>query len=154
MTFDPEQLGQLLAAAKRGEQARTSGNDSEVLEASAVLLGQLEELGGLSAVIMTLVEMITDKNPKICKFTLKERVMESMQIPKEKAKNLTKADLDALWVLPKGWFKPLNLYILRPQYRCERLFEAGVLESRMSGEYPDHYREYRVKEGGQEKPQS
>ncbi|WP_272570230.1 hypothetical protein [Providencia sp. PROV255] len=151
MTYSPDQLAQLLTAAQRGEQARTSGSDSEVLEASAVLLGQLEELGGLSAVIMTLVEMITAKNPKLSKLALKTRVITSMQIPKDKAANLTKADLDALWVLPEGWFKPMSLYILRPQYRCERLYDAGVLESSMSGEYPDHYREYQVKERCREK---
>ncbi|MEX9785646.1 MULTISPECIES: hypothetical protein [Enterobacterales] len=129
----------LLAAAKRGEQARTSGNDSEVLEASAVLLGELDALGGLSAVILTLVEMVTAKKSA--------RVITSLPIPKGKATSLTKADQDALCALPEGWFQSLNLYILRPQYRCERLYSAGVLESRMCGEYPDHYREYRVKEG-------
>ncbi|EJV1664316.1 TPA: hypothetical protein SMO99_002997 [Proteus mirabilis] len=112
MTYSPDQLAQLLTAAQRGEQARTSGSDSEVLEASAVLLGQLEELGGLSAVIMTLVEMITAKNPKLSKLALKTRVITSMQIPKDKAANLTKADLDALWVLPEGWFTSYAVYLL------------------------------------------
>ncbi|WP_445496824.1 hypothetical protein [Photorhabdus sp. SF281] len=117
-------------------------------------MSQVDALGGISAVITTLVEMITAKSSKGNKESLRKRVVMSLQTPKEKAAELTKSDLDALWSLPEGWFKPFNLYILRPQYRCERLYEAGVLESRMSGEYPDHYREYRVKEGCREKPKS
>lgn len=59
---------------------------------------------------------------------------------------VTEADSDALKVMPDDWFCPLSLYIHRPEYRCERLHAAGVLDTRVIGEYPDLVRQYRKKE--------
>ncbi|HEJ7171052.1 TPA: hypothetical protein SMF89_000992 [Serratia marcescens] len=53
---------------------------------------------------------------------------------------------DALRVMPADWFRPHSLYINRPEYRCERLLAAGVLDTRVIGEYPDLVRQYRKKE--------
>lgn len=57
---------------------------------------------------------------------------------------LTPADVDALALLPEsGWIEFRSLPFNRPSYRCERLELAGVLESRVVGEYPVLHREYR-----------
>lgn len=63
-------------------------------------------------------------------------------------KELTEADNHALKQLPDGWFRADYLPINRPLYRCERLEERNVLESRILGAYPDLWREYRKIEGG------
>ncbi|MBN5310505.1 hypothetical protein JY476_07305 [Serratia marcescens] len=59
---------------------------------------------------------------------------------------LTEADNNALKAMPDYWFRPLSLYINRPEYRCERLHAAGALDTRVIGEYPDLIRQYRKKE--------
>lgn len=59
-------------------------------------------------------------------------------------KPLTATDEAILKRSPEGWFQPRDLPtdITRREYRCERLEEAGVLKSKVVGEYPALYREY------------
>lgn len=48
---------------------------------------------------------------------------------------MTAADKDTLKYIPDGWFiaRSLPCMVRRPDYRCERLKKAGVLESRVIG---------------------
>lgn len=64
---------------------------------------------------------------------------------------LTATDSETLAALPAGeWFTAVHLPINRPQYRCKRLEVRGMLESRVTGEYPNLCREYRKLPGGQQ----
>ncbi|WP_261246217.1 hypothetical protein [Serratia fonticola] len=56
---------------------------------------------------------------------------------------MTEADKEALAAMPDGWFKPTDLYINRPAYRCERLHKDNLLDWKVSGEYPHMSSEYR-----------
>lgn len=49
---------------------------------------------------------------------------------------ITKVDKEVLARVPEGWFVPRDLpYIFRcPEYRCLRLKELGLLESRVIGD--------------------
>ncbi|MEA8592286.1 hypothetical protein PZT57_26930 [Pseudomonas aeruginosa] len=65
-------------------------------------------------------------------------------LPTKPPKALTAADKEALRELPaSGWFEVAHLPINRPSYRCERLEEAGFLETRVVGQWPSLKREYR-----------
>lgn len=59
-------------------------------------------------------------------------------------KSLSLADEAARRILPEGWFRigDLPSELLRPAYRCERLEKAGVLKSRVVGQFPSLHREY------------
>lgn len=59
-------------------------------------------------------------------------------------KPLTATDNAILKRLPEGWFqaRDLPIDITRRDYRCERLEEAGLLKSKVVGEYPALHREY------------
>lgn len=58
---------------------------------------------------------------------------------------LTKADKDALSLMPDEWFSPDNLHhmIRNPRFRCDRLRDMGLLEWRVVGALPDLKSEYR-----------
>lgn len=61
---------------------------------------------------------------------------------------LTKADEAAFAILPaEGWFSIHKVpYLVRnPRWRCDRLVEKGVLESRVSGRPPTVFTEWRKK---------
>lgn len=66
--------------------------------------------------------------------------------------SLTEADLHALKCMPDKWFKASDLpFTIRcPRYRCERLTEKGVLDSRVIGEYPHFVSEWRKKSEGEQ----
>lgn len=59
----------------------------------------------------------------------------------------TKADMEALARLPQeGWFdiRAVSYMVRNPRYRCDRLVEKGLLESRVVGTYPDIKTEWKV----------
>lgn len=64
-----------------------------------------------------------------------------------KTKPLTAADCDALAMMPSGWFtlRDIPAGLNKPAYRIERLVNAGAVQSRIRGTYPDFVMEYRVK---------
>ena len=62
-------------------------------------------------------------------------------------KKLTIEDRDCYYLMPDGWFTPSRLpypRVQRAEYRCNRLKELGLLESRVIGEtltnLPTEYR--------------
>lgn len=63
------------------------------------------------------------------------------------SRSLTVADNEALAMMPEGWFTLWSVPsgLSRPAYRVNRLVDAGVLESRICGTYPNHVAEYHVK---------
>jgi hypothetical protein len=58
--------------------------------------------------------------------------------------DFTKSDLDALVLMPAGWFNayfPQSFKVLRTEWRCNRLYRLGALERRLE---PDGFEwEYR-----------
>ncbi len=51
--------------------------------------------------------------------------------------DITEADKKAMAMLPDGWFFPehdCTFLIRSPRYRCQRLEEAGILESKVEGD--------------------
>ncbi|MEH5573112.1 hypothetical protein PO590_13645 [Raoultella ornithinolytica] len=62
--------------------------------------------------------------------------------------SLTASDNEALTMMPDGWFTlgSVSSSLSRPAYRVNRLLDAGVLESRICGTYPNHVAEYHVKQ--------
>lgn len=62
--------------------------------------------------------------------------------------DLTQADKDSLKLMPTGWFKPEDLHhtIRRPDYRCRRPMQMGLLEHKLVREADDLYWVYRKKD--------
>lgn len=58
---------------------------------------------------------------------------------------LTDADRYALKHLPAGWFglRRIPFLVRNPRWRCERLTEKGMLESRVVGKWPDTEAQWR-----------
>jgi hypothetical protein len=59
---------------------------------------------------------------------------------------ITAADKDAFDRMPDdGWFRPQDLpyQIRNPFHRCKRLLAHALLESRVQGDIPDVWSEYR-----------
>ena len=68
-------------------------------------------------------------------------------IPSVNSDLLTKADREALYRMPEGWFDSDDLFpgVRRGAYRCDRLHKLGYLDYDVIGTYPHLESRYRKK---------
>lgn len=68
-------------------------------------------------------------------------------------RQLTASDTEALAMMPAGWFtrRDIPISLNKSAYRVERLVNAGAVESRIKGTWPDCVVEYRVNGNTEEK---
>lgn len=120
-----QELRRLIAQIRRGLEAP---NNNSALSLAKINLRTLEDYAEADEVVPPLNDADAVK-------------MQNAQI----GTNMTSVDKEMLAEMPSGkWFNILDLpYVIRnPAFRCKRLVKAGVLESRVVGEFPNIKTEY------------